>query len=377
MYRNNPDFEVLILAPTGRDAEAAAEVLTGAGILARPYVSLSEVCERLGTYSGALLIAEEAMTVENADTLEKVLIKQQAWSSLPIILMTSHAERIFSAEKIIEMFSRTGSISILERPFRIVTLLATVRLAMKTRQRQYQVRDLMKQQELAVNQRDEFLSIASHELKTPMTSLKLQVQTRKKLLERGDKSVFDPDKVTSLIEITDRQVNRISRLVDDMLDISRIVNGKLSLNLEEVELRQLVMEVYKNLAHEFETADCDVTFRMEEEILVRCDRYRMEQVITNLFSNAIKYGACKPVTVSMVRENNHAVVSVTDSGMGIAEENYDRIFDRFERATGGSISGLGLGLYITKQILDMHKGTISVKSTLGKGSTFTFKIPLS
>ncbi len=374
---NNPDFEVLILAPIGRDASAAAEVLSDAGIFARPYGSLAEVCERLSSPSGALLVAEEALTMENVDSLDKVLMNQEAWSSLPIILMTSHAERIFSAEKIIDMFSRTGSISILERPFRIITLLATVRLALKTRQRQYHVRELMKQQEIAVNQRDEFLSIASHELKTPMTSLKLQVQTRKKLIERGDNSVFEPERVTSLIEITDRQVNRISRLVDDMLDISRIVNGKLSLNLEDVELRHLIMEVYRNLSHDFETAGCVVSFTMTEEVHVRCDRYRMEQVITNLLSNALKYGCNNPVIVKLNIEKDLAVVTVKDNGMGIAEDNHDRIFDRFERATGGTISGLGLGLYITKEILEMHKGEITVVSSVGKGSTFTCKIPLN
>ncbi len=375
---NKPEYEVLILAPTGKDAIAATEVLTKAGFFARPYESLNSVCERLEHPAGVLLIAEETLFSDSAETLEKVLHKQGAWSSLPIVLMTSQAERIFSAEKIIDMFSRSGSVSILERPFRILTLVSTVRVALKNREKQYQVRDLIKQQEIALNQRDEFLSIASHELKTPMTSLKLQVQTRKKLLERGDQSVFDPERVKALIEISDRQINRISRLVDDMLDISKIVNGKLSLNLEDVEMKQLIMEVYRNLNHDFESSGCKVSFQMPEEVHTLCDRYRMEQVITNLFSNSIKYGECNPVSVKLSTNKNCAIVSVTDAGMGIAEENLNRIFDRFERVgDANSISGLGLGLYITRQIVEMHKGKIYVESIVGKGSTFTFEIPLN
>lgn len=373
---NNSKYEVLILAPTGKDALAASEVLMSAAILATPFETIHHVCERLEGPAGALLIAEESLSMDSAEALEKVLLKQEAWSSLPIILMTSRADRIFSAEKIIDMFSRTGSISIIERPFRIITLVSTVRVALKTREKQYQIKDLMLLQESALRQRDEFLSIASHELKTPMTSLKLQVQTRKKLIARGDQSVFDPERVTALIEITDRQVNRISRLVDDMLDISRIVNGKLSLNLEDVELRQLIMEVYRNLSHDFETAGCVVTFSMPKEVHVLCDRYRMEQVITNLLSNALKYGSSNPVEVRLDLKNGEAWVHVIDTGMGIAKENLVRIFDRFERAIGGSISGLGLGLYITKQIVEMHKGHINVSSTVGKGSEFSFHIPI-
>ena len=375
---NKPEYEVLILAPSGNDAIAAAKVLTKAGFFARSYESLSLICERLEKIAGAILIAEESLSSESAEILEKTLLKQEAWSSLPIVLMTSKAERIFSAEKIIDMFSRTGSVSILERPFRILTLVSATRVALKTREKQYQVRELMKQQEIALSQRDEFLSIASHELKTPMTSLKLQVQTRKKLLARGDKSVFEPERVTSLIEIADRQINRISRLVDDMLDISKIVNGKLSLNLEDVELKQLIMEVYRNLVHEFESSGCKISFQMENEVHVRCDRYRMEQVITNLFSNSIKYGECNPVSVKLGTNKDCAIVSVTDTGLGIAEENLERIFDRFERVgDANTVSGLGLGLYITRQIVEMHKGKIYVESVVGKGSTFIFEIPLN
>ncbi len=374
---STPDFEVLILAPIGRDATIAAEVLREAGINANPFPSIIDVCDRVSSPAGAILIAEEALSGDSAEILRVALSKQETWSSLPVLLMTSQAERIFSAEKILDMFTRNGSLSILERPFRILTLLTTVKMALKSRERQYQVRDLLKAQVESVRQRDDFLSIASHELKTPMTSLKLQVQTRKRLLSRGDPSVFEPERVIALIDITDKQIKRISRLVDDMLDISRIENGKLSLNLENVKLDQLLTEVYANFLEEFQNVACEVDLKIEDDVWVNCDRYRLEQVIANLFSNAIKYGAGCKVLVELTAVDNRALIKVTDSGMGIAPEHLGRIFDRFERAVDSTaISGLGLGLFISRQIIEMHLGKIHVTSTLGKGSTFTLDLPL-
>ena len=220
------------------------------GIHAEPVRLLSELCSRVQKPAGALLIAEEALTIESALELKAALSSQESWSSLPVILMTSQAEHHFAIENILQLFGISGSISLLERPFRILTLLSSVRVALQARKRQYEMRELMaeqnravEQQKLAVAQRDEFLSIASHELKTPITSMKLQVQSRKRFVKQGDPSVFSPDKVISLHNFTDTQLSHLSRLVDDMLDITRIVNGKLSLHCEQMELGPLVEEV--------------------------------------------------------------------------------------------------------------------------------------
>lgn len=374
--RNTPPYQILIVAPYGRDAAAAAMVLQEAGHLARPLTSVSELCACLNSPVGAILIAEEALTVESAEELKSALLAQEKWSAIPIILMTSEAERIFSAEKILDVLSMSGAISILERPFKIVTLVAALSVAMKTRERQYQVRDLLNQQQIALKQRDEFLSIASHELKTPMTTLKLQVQSRQRRLDRGDFSVYSPEKVASLLKMADTQINRLTRLVEDMLDISRIVNGKLSLNLTRIELGPLIQEVIDNFVHEFERAGCQIDTNIHGNVFVNCDGYRIEQVISNLFTNAIKYGEGKTVSLSLSKANNKAYLKVTDNGIGIDPENLDRIFNRFERAVDATaISGLGLGLYISRQILQMHEGKISVESIPGEGSTFTVELP--
>lgn len=370
------DLDVLILAPYGRDASAAAEVLNRSRINAIPFKFLSEFCDRLSLSAGVILIAEEVLTLEAAEKLKTILSQQEPWSNVPIILMTSQVERAISTEKILGILGMGGSISLLERPFRILTLVASVKVALQARKRQYQVREFLKEQKLAVQQRDDFMSIASHELKTPITSIKLHVQMRKRQLSRGDSSVLAQDKVVSLLNMTESQIDRLSRLVDDMLDVSRIVNGKLSLHCELVNLGNLAQEVVANFSNQAQAAGCELKITVDHEVIGSWDSYRIEQVITNLITNAIKYGAGKPILVHVKKQFGKGVLSVSDQGMGIAPENQERIFERFERAIGKThISGLGLGLYISHQIIDLHLGLIHVKSVPLQGSTFTIELP--
>jgi signal transduction histidine kinase len=367
---------VLILAPVGQDARLAESVLKQSDIHSETFRSLSELCQRLDSPAAALLITEEAITPNESVTLKSKLADQPKWSDMPIVLLTSRRDRQIYTQQILDFFSTGGNISLLERPFRTMTLVTALRVALRARKRQYQVRDLLREQQIALNKRDEFLSVASHELKTPITSIKLNVQMRKRFLKRGDQSVYSPEKVNALIATTENQVERLSRLVDDMLDVSRIENGKLSLNLEPVEFSSLVETVYENFAPQFETAGASVTLEAKEPVKGSWDRYRLEQVVANLFTNAIKYGAGKPVHVGVKAEADHAILYVRDSGIGIAPEDQKRVFKRFERAKSAtSIAGLGLGLYITREIVEMHGGRIRVQSVLGEGSTFVVELP--
>jgi PAS domain S-box-containing protein len=228
----------------------------------------------------------------------------------------------------------------------------------------------------AIRARDEFLSIASHELNTPLTSLKLQAQMRARNLSRGDMNLFSNDRLKRMIDADARQIERLSRLIDDMLDISRINTGKLSVNLEHFDLYLLVKELTERFMPQFEAAGISMAFESEPEIFGDWDRFRLEQVVANLFTNAIRYGSGKPVHVRLRSEGEWAFLSVEDNGIGIAKENQSRIFERFERAVSANdISGLGLGLYIVKQIVEMHHGMITVESELGKGTNFIVRLP--
>ncbi len=369
-------LEVLILAPTGKDAQVAIEVLEQAKISARAMGSIPELCAQLSSPVGTILIAEEALEPDSTEILKSTLSLQEPWSNLPLLLLTSARERVFKTEAILEVFGVGGAVSVLERPFRITTLLASVRVALQARERQYQVRDLLREQISAVKQRDEFFSIASHELRTPLTSLKLQVQMRKRLLKAGDRSICTLEKTESLLETTEDQVNRISRLIDDMLDITRLANGKLTLSPEPVDLSSLVEKGVQTFQPQFQFIGSRIGLEMEGHVTGRWDPYRIEQVIANLLTNALKYGAGKPVFVQVRVRDDKAVLTVKDGGIGVSPENQERIFQRFERAASASNpSGLGLGLYITRQILELHGGSIRVDSKLGEGSTFTVELP--
>jgi PAS domain S-box-containing protein len=229
----------------------------------------------------------------------------------------------------------------------------------------------------AVRARDEFLSIASHELKTPLTSLQLRTQILQRAIKKDDPAAFKPEKIILLVEQTDKQVSRLTRLVDDMLDVSRIRSGNLTMELEHCDLSDLVHEVIDRLKDQFRNASYDVPKVVLSGVVDgNWDRLRLEQVITNLLTNAIRYGNKKEIQVRLKNHENRVRLEVQDHGIGIPEELRERIFNRFERAVDvNEVSGLGLGLFITKQIVIAQGGRIWVESELGRGSTFIVEVP--
>lgn len=230
--------------------------------------------------------------------------------------------------------------------------------------------------EEALIARDQFLSIASHELKTPLTSLKLQSQLTLRSLELG--KAIPIEKQITMAHQTNELVGRLTRLIDDMLDVSRIKTGKLQLDKGEHELGDIVREVVLRMSLLFEAAKVRLpSIDAPEKLIGEWDRFRLEQVIGNLLTNAIRYGRGKPIEIKIIKNEGKALLTVTDHGYGIAEEDLTRIFGRFERAINSSeVSGLGLGLFISKEIIETLQGRIWVESKLGEGSTFYIELPL-
>lgn len=227
----------------------------------------------------------------------------------------------------------------------------------------------------ALRARDEFLSIASHELKTPLTGLKLQVDFQKRVTSKGKEDYAE--RFAKFLNDTDQQVNRLSRLVDDMLDVSRIRTGKFTFEWEQIDFCEIVTDVIDRLSDQFEKSGYEIPNIIPcSNAIGRWDRMRLEQIVTNLLTNAIKYGNTKPISVSVEAGPESVTLIVKDQGMGISPEDQRKIFDLFERSVSAyGISGLGLGLYITKQIVQSFHGEISVESKLGEGSTFRVKLP--
>jgi signal transduction histidine kinase len=228
----------------------------------------------------------------------------------------------------------------------------------------------------AIRARDEFVSIASHELKTPITSLKMQLQMMLRGINVEKNQTPSPEKLLKALTSSTKQIDRLTVLIEDLLDVTRIETGKLTYKFEKVDLSVMVKEIMDRYAEEAKYAKTEFKQNLQENVVSFCDRYRIEQVFINLLSNAIKYGSNNPIEVTVKSEPGKAIIIVKDNGMGIAKEMQSKIFERFERAISSTnISGLGLGLYITKQIIDAHQGSIEVESDLNAGSTFKVCLP--
>jgi PAS domain S-box-containing protein len=223
----------------------------------------------------------------------------------------------------------------------------------------------------AIRVRDEFLSIASHELKTPITTLQLQIQS---LLRRADGGAIEG--LGTRLGAAERQVERLTGLINDLLDISRITGGRLDLSIEEVDLAGVVRDVTARMEEQLARAGCPLKLSSPEAQRGKWDRLRLDQIVTNLLSNAMKYGAGQPIEITVAGSAEAVRLEVRDHGIGIAPENQSRIFDRFERAVSGrNYGGLGLGLWIVRQIVDALGGSIRVRSAAGEGSTFVVELP--
>jgi two-component system, LuxR family, sensor kinase FixL len=224
-----------------------------------------------------------------------------------------------------------------------------------------------------VRERDEFLSVASHELRTPVTALQLQLQLLQRAAARSAQEL--PALLGTKVEALERQTRRIALLVNELLDVSRMRLGKLQLHPEELDLADVARETIEHLGGEMSRSGSSLALDLAPTP-GRWDRMRVEQVITNLLVNAAKFGEGRPVALRIHPAGELARIEVTDEGIGIAPEHQARVFERFQRAVPAqNFGGLGLGLYIVRQIVEAHGGTIAVTSTPGSGSTFTVELP--
>ncbi len=228
----------------------------------------------------------------------------------------------------------------------------------------------------AIEIRNDFLSIASHELNTPITSLKLQLQMTKKALDMADEGPLPVDRFKRSVDASCKQVDRLINLVQVLLDVSRIQSGKLTFKFDNISLMSMVNEIMDRFKEIIDTSMCEVEVTGLHDINVYWDRTRIEQVFINLLTNAIKYAPGK-ILIHFREYDGQVEFSFQDKGEGIPSEKLKTIFDRFERVgNNDSVSGLGLGLFIVKQIVEGHHGQIDVSSVSGKGSRFTVKLPV-
>jgi PAS domain S-box-containing protein len=289
-----------------------------------------------------------------------------------VLTATAAEPRVFSGDDVnfLQSIANVVAAAIERRRMEEQVLLAEQK-TLEERARALQARE-------ALRERDEFISVAAHELRTPLTALQLKLQG----LERGLRAGMREKRAAaaslgSRLDGALRQTERLSSLIERLLDVSRIAAGRLELAPERFDLAALVRQIAEDFKDPAAAVGSELRVHASQPLEGSWDRLRMEQVLVNLLSNAVKYGAGRPVSVKVDTAGERVRITVADEGIGIAPEDIARIFTRFERAAPlRHYGGLGLGLYISRHIVDAHGGRIDVESQLGKGSTFIVDLPL-
>lgn len=343
----------------------------------------------------ALAILDVQMPGMNGFELAELMRGTEKTRNIPIVFVSAAGKELNYAFKGYE----TGAVDFLYKPLDVDAVKGKVnvfvelyRQRLETR-RQVQALEKSRQaQELllselqtaqtelqsAVRMRDDFMSMVAHELRTPLNTLFLEAQLRKIQLDRGNTAVFDAAYLQKMVARDQRQIQSMVRLIDDMLDVSRIQSNRLSIRPSEVDLSALLSRVVTNLSNQAAAAGSCISMQLVDAVKGTWDEFRIEQVVINLLTNALRYGKGKPIEIVTKTVPLSVCISVRDHGVGISERNKQRIFEQFERVIGNDgTGGLGLGLFITRQLVEAHGGTIAVESQEGKGSVFSVTLPLS
>lgn len=361
---------LLVLAPIGKDAALIETMLRSVHVECRTCADIDELLRELERGAGAVLVAEEALS-DNDHRLPATVARQPAWSDLPILLLTRPGADSSFVER---ATSTLGNLTLLERPVRVVALASAIRSALRARARQYQTRAYLLERELADRRKDEFLATLAHELRNPLAPIRNWVNVLR-LSGSGEhgQEVWD---------MMDRQVTHMVRLVDDLMELSRITRGKIDLRLELIELVSVVAAAVEASRPLIESAGHKLTVSVPEEpLVVRADAVRLAQVFSNLLNNAVKYTESGGrITLVVRREGESAMVSVTDNGIGISPEALPRVFDMFVQVDGRERrpqTGLGIGLTLVRSLVEMHGGRVEAHSEgIGQGSQFVVRLPL-
>jgi signal transduction histidine kinase len=357
-------------------------------------LSADEALSLLLQHEFALAILDVQMPGMNGFELAELMRGTEKTKNIPIVFVSAAGRELNYAFKGYE----SGAVDFLHKPLDIHAVKSKVNVfvdlyrqskAMKQqvealeqsrREQEALLKQLQSTQlelEQAVRMRDDFMSIVAHEVRTPLNGLILETQLRKMHLARDNASAFTLDKMHAMVDRDERQIKSLIRLIEDMLDVSRIRTGKLSIRPSQFDLVQLVSNLLQNFAPQVDAAESSVTLTAEQPVVGSWDEFRIEQVISNLLTNALRYGAHSPIDVRVYNQDGQARVEVQDRGIGIGEENQVRIFQQFERVSAKTVvAGLGLGLFISEQIVAAHGGTITVESRIGEGALFRVCLPL-
>lgn len=358
---------VLVLVRGSRDTELTRDLLIHAGFEALVCSGIVELVQNIEEGAGAALLEEEVLSPKiSAEPLAETLSRQPPWSDFPIVVFSSLGDKAKRGAD--ELTRLLGNVTFLDRPVQTRSMLASVRAAIRSRRRQYEAR-------AAIEGRDVFLAMLGHELRNPLGAICMASA----LLSRKTADL-PPLRELSVIE---RQAGHLTRLVDDLLDVARITQGKVVLKRERLNLVEVARSAYEVQQTPARDRDLSYEFRVgQDPVWVDGDRQRLEQVFTNLITNAIKYtrrgGA---ITLFVGAVHQEAIVSVTDTGVGIAPEMIGRLFEAFaqaDRSLDRAEGGIGLGLALVRSLVQLHGGTAEGSSAgLDCGSSFVVRLPVA
>ena len=385
-------LRILIVAPIGRDAPAIVELLESHGYLARVCTGLGDAGVQVEQGAGALLLTEESLELQQIAALLSALDRQPAWAELPVIILTTAGER--SADRLDRIAAAAGGITQLERPIGAATLLRSIEVALRSRRRQYQVRDLLEAQQarevalrdseerlrLAVaalrdadRRKDAFLATLSHELRNPLAPI------------RNAAEVLASPRLTPMQmrwtqSVIQRQSAHMASLLDDLLELTRITQGKLQLRKQTCSMRSVIEAAVETARPLLEKKKHELLIRVPDDIPpFMADPVRLAQAVSNLLTNAAKYTDAGGRIELSTRLDERLTIAVQDNGIGIPAEQLERLFTMFSQipsAIGRSEGGLGVGLALVKGLAELHGGTAEAQSEgTGKGSRFLITLP--
>jgi signal transduction histidine kinase/CheY-like chemotaxis protein len=390
MLQEKGPTNTILLAASVRDPGVNSELLAGAGLQCRTFPSLTSLCETKWEDSGVVLIAEETLTPAQVPQLVAWLEAQPRWSDIPVIVLTADKETKRTSLWSSGLLGPRANVTLLERPFRNSTLFSVLDGALRARKRQFETRDLLEQREQLLEleklaraeaedsnkAKDEFLAMLSHELRTPLTTM----LGWSKILKRHH---LDPKTTSRALDAIERSAKSQAQLIDDLLDVSRIVTGKFQIEKKNMDLVSLIRSSVEMIRPAAESKQVALSLEIADEPnMIFGDFQRLQQAMLNILSNAVKFtSATGSIHIKLALANSTACISIADTGKGIPQEFLPHIFERFRQGDSTSTrnqGGLGLGLAIVQHIVTLHEGTVKAESDgEGKGSRFTVTLPVA
>ncbi len=372
------DFRVLILTPRGRDAVLARQTLGRTGLPCCVCADLEQMRLEFAAGAGALMVSEEALPRAQVNEWGSLFGPEPPWSSTPIVVLLGRGAS-YQNFPLLRALELRPNVSFLERPVPRRNLVSALRSAIEARRLQYQIRDALDEQTATNRKKDEFIAMLSHELRNPLAPIRNAIHVLKSL---GDDEA-SRDKAGRLLAMVERQTDHIVRLVDDLLEASRITSGKIALKRRRVGLAETIHHAFEISEPLIEAGRHNLSISLDEEpLMVDGDPVRLTQIFANLLNNAAKYTpAGGRIQVSLKRDRERAIVSVADNGIGISQGMLSHVFDLFSqshRAAGRMQGGLGIGLALVKGLVEMHGGSVvALSGGSDQGSEFIVSLPLA